>query len=246
VAFAALPPLRVLPRLLDVGSCGNYFGLEHASRFEVTALDLAPAHSTVFACDFLELEVGPPGCSAEVDLPSSTRAVDAGRLLRLPSGSFDIVVLSLFLSYFADPAVRGAAVAKARRLLRPDDRGLLIVADSAAALGRFNDPKVQRGRWVDAVEGAGFRLLKDPQMHFSRLRDRATGVMNRAACFSFATTGAPPSLPPLPIHFMDAKRHRPSARPRRRRRDDGGRALAMSQRRTRRLNAARGRDDRRR
>lgn len=193
-----MPPAGTKLKLLDVGSCCNYFGAEHGERFDVTAVDLAPAHPSVLACDFLKLGVGRPESPMEV---SQEEAPSCGSLRSLPSGSFDVAVFALLLSVLPSPAARGLAVAKVRRLLRDaPGRGLLIVADTANSIGRHNDPAARKAGWVAAVEAAGFRLLRDPQMHLTRKRgqDRG-GYCQRAACWSFVTAGVPAGAEPVPL-----------------------------------------------
>ncbi|CAJ1432657.1 unnamed protein product, partial [Effrenium voratum] len=171
-------------RLLDVGSCANYFG--RRSEFEVTALDLAPAEESVLSCNCLELRIGPSG---------SMPVVKEGLLRQLPAEGFDVAVLALLLSYVPDPLNRARIVAKVRKLLPANNNGLLIIADTVPAIGRYESSS-RRPCWISSVEAAGFRLLRDPQMHFAKLRDR-TGVVNRAACFSFCTAARGDVLRPL-------------------------------------------------
>ena len=100
-------------RLLDVGSCGSLF--DGYAGVQPTAIDLCPqqGHGRVMQCDFLHLQVG--GHMPVVE-PSAEFA--GGRLTSLPAGSFDVVVMSLVLSYLPLPAERGAMILKARQLLR--------------------------------------------------------------------------------------------------------------------------------
>ena len=195
LAEEILPGPGARLRLLDMGSCANYFGRYHSDRFDVTALDLAPAEDTVLRCDVLDMEIGPS---------DTDPVVQNNRLKTLPAESFDVVLLALLLSYMTDPRDRALVIRKSRELLQKN-RGVLIVADTVAAIGRPLPRALPRSlpEWVSSVEAAGFRLLRDPQMHFSALRDRRTGVVNRASCFSFAVQPlqhaprkeAPPLLP---------------------------------------------------
>lgn len=160
-------------KLLDLGSCANYF-VRH-STFDVTALDLAPAEGSVLQCDVLKLKIGPAG---------SKPVMEGSHLHQLPAQGFQVAVLALLLSYMPDPNSRANVIAKVRRLLPTDHSGLLIIADTVPSIGRHSEGLPE---WVSNVEAAGYRLLQDPQMHFSKKRDVRTGVVNRAACFSFAT-----------------------------------------------------------
>ena len=75
---------------------------------QVTAFDLMPAARTVYRADALALQVGPPDSAAQV-VPPADAADGAGRLLALPAASFNVVVLSLVLSYIPDPLHRTQA-----------------------------------------------------------------------------------------------------------------------------------------
>ncbi|CAK0845409.1 unnamed protein product, partial [Prorocentrum cordatum] len=211
-AGEVLLPIGARPRLLDVGSCGNYFGLVHGERLDVLPLDLAPAHPSVHACDFLELVVDPPGAEQQRILDEHGRPT----VRRLAAGGFDVVVMSLLLSVLPGAEARGAAVAKARRLLRErPGRGLLIIADTAGAVGRHADAGARRSGWVSAVEANGFRLARDPQMHLSRLRERGPGGVfsHRAFCWTFTTGPCPPGgAGPRPVPLRgEERRPRPLA-----------------------------------
>lgn len=195
-----LPPLGQRLRLLDLGSCGDYFGQEHGHIFDVTALDLAPAEPSVFQCDALKLEVGPPGSQPVLEEgPEGLK-----RLHRLPAESFDVAVLALLLSHPPSAVARASLVAKARRLLVRDGCGLLVIADAAASVGRMM-PGDEPPPWVEAVERAGFQLLKYPEMHFSKLRDSKFGLVNRAACFSFATVPLEGEPEVVPLRLLTDK-----------------------------------------
>eukprot|EP00435_Cladocopium_sp_Y103_P013503 s3315_g3.t1 len=74
-------------KLLDLGSCANYF-VRH-STFDVTALDLAPAEGSVLQCDVLKLKIGPAG---------SKPVMEGSHLHQLPAQGFQVAVLALLLS----------------------------------------------------------------------------------------------------------------------------------------------------
>lgn len=201
-AQSALPPLGTRLRLLDVGSCTNYFGLEHADYFDVTAVDLAPGDTSVYACDFLQLTVGPQDSA----FGASCNARHGGQALhQLPADGFDVAVFALLLSVLPGPQARAEAVAKARLLLRSaPGRGLLIIADTANSVGRHNNNDARSSSWVLAVESAGFRLLRDPQMHLTQRRERAHGgYVQRVACWSFVTAQMPgEGVPSVPLFLL--------------------------------------------
>jgi hypothetical protein len=138
-------------RLLDIGSCHDPWRPLHD--FDVVALDLQPASSSVFTCDFLALEVGP----SLVCQPSCGAHDGAGRLLSLPAASFHVAVLSLVLSYIPDALARTRAVAKARELLH-DTAGLLLIVTPISTNAGFTPqrqlPVLQE--WQEAIQGLGF------------------------------------------------------------------------------------------
>ena len=81
-------------RLLDVGSCYNPIrNSPNAPAFDCIAIDLHPAHHSVKKADFLSDE------------------------LVLPGGSFDVVSMSLVLSYLPHHSMRRQMIRKARHLL---------------------------------------------------------------------------------------------------------------------------------
>ena len=188
------------PRILDVGSCTNYFGQHHGDVLEVTAVDLAPGHSSVLACDFLELPVGPPD-SVEME----------GPLGGLPARHFDGIVMALFFSVLPSPQARGVATAKARQLLKDSGQGLLIVADTKGTVGLHSNEAARKSEWVAAVEANGFKLASDPQLHLSQEQVKGrNGYWQRAFCWSFWTDSSQevPSKPvPIPV-ISDTRKHR--------------------------------------
>ena len=177
-------------RLLDVGSCYNPFSPESLrvilgrgdggagggadAMFEVTALDLAPAHESVLQCDFLALEVGPPGSEPVTAAPAEGGG--PARLLRLPKQSMDVVTLSLVLSYLPSPEQRASIVRKAAELLRrpPEGCGLLLILtplsvnrlrcpDGDESACKLTSPSAQEtvlARWQRSFEGMGLRRWK--------------------------------------------------------------------------------------
>ncbi|KAK3270655.1 hypothetical protein CYMTET_20964 [Cymbomonas tetramitiformis] len=172
-------------RTLDVGSCFNPF--RRYPELEVTGLDLCPADSSVFLCDFLRLQagallcaaptracgklwlaVGEPGSTAVVaPLSSEDRAggvASAGKLESLPRSSFDVVTMSLVLSYIPDALMRTQMVAKARLLLR--DPGILLVVDAHTVdRAKGSKPNIYLNEWRRAAEALGFRQFRRSRLH---------------------------------------------------------------------------------
>lgn len=104
-------------RLLDVGSCYNPFS--SFAEFEVTAIDIAPAHETVKYCDFLEVPL------SQTFTNDSTTSIDS-----LPKSYFDAVVFSLLLEYMPSSDQRLQCCQKAYDVLKPEGILLVITPDS--------------------------------------------------------------------------------------------------------------------
>ena len=181
-------------RVLDVGSCYNPFiSCSSAASLDVVALDLCPAHSSVLLCDFLELIIGEvnsapviqPGPSditfdsngilteryshAE-DLEASDVLKGCGpapnpkHLLQLPAESFDVVCMSLVLSYLPTAEMRGRMVAKAKSLLKGAEKstcgGILLVVEKESIFKKGCSNNSLQKEWRCGMLDAGFRLLK--------------------------------------------------------------------------------------
>jgi hypothetical protein len=144
-------------RLLDVGSCYNPFVKSpNAESFQVTALDLQPVNSSVYQCDFLELEVGTTvRCHSIGERSNSIAAADGvdsafhssyvpaqsqtySRLLELPASSYDAITMSLVLSYLPTPEHRRQMITKARALLVLSHRDRGALEEGTAACGDGN------------------------------------------------------------------------------------------------------------
>ncbi|KXJ84079.1 hypothetical protein RP20_CCG021900 [Aedes albopictus] len=105
-------------RLLDVGSCYNPFS--KFADFEVTAIDIAPAHESVKYCDFLEV----PLCQSLTTDPKPS-SIDS-----LPLGYFDAVAFCLLLEYMPSSDQRLLCCQKAYDVLKPEGILLVITPDS--------------------------------------------------------------------------------------------------------------------
>ena len=160
-----------LLRLVDVGSCYNPFeSPTDKSIFEVVALDLRPVDdSSVYKCDFLELRVGGstssliatllPGCGKGASNSSF-------KLCQLPGGNYDVVCMSLVLSYLPSPQSRLHMVSKARELLKGPCSssegyygGLLLIVEKESVLAGSLSPELKK-RWRESVESVGFAHLR--------------------------------------------------------------------------------------
>ena len=117
-AAGAGPVIRVDKlRTLDVGSCFNPF--RDVSFMDVTAIDLSPAASGVYACDFLTVPI-----TDEERIRVSCDG-DVKTVAGLPKGRYDVVIFCLLLEYLPTPGLRYEAVRRAAELLT--EYGLLII-----------------------------------------------------------------------------------------------------------------------
>ena len=180
-------------RILDVGSCYNPIAKsEMSGAFDVTAIDLYPADSSVLECNFLDLKVSKsppmidhvPGKSSQKILRSLTEA------------SYDAVSMSLVLSYLPTPTERLAMIRKARQLLvspghkgQPHRAGVLLIVEKESIFGKENEKegsisgpnrRVLLSQWKNAICAEGFELL------FHRLQTAVDG--KRFYCFAFSTS----------------------------------------------------------
>ncbi|CAE7210352.1 ABA2 [Symbiodinium sp. KB8] len=191
------------PRVLDVGSCNNYFGRLHGEALEVTAVDMAPGHHSVLRCNFLELPISRDGFELEPLGPGFEAK-------SLPAGHFDVVIMALFFSILPSSEARGIAAAKARQLLKTTPGlGLLIIADTKGTVGRYADSEARTSAWVAAVEANGFQLARDPQLHLSKEHVKGRpGYWQRAFCWTFVTAPPAESYAPTAIPFLSDARPR--------------------------------------
>ncbi|XP_044270322.1 S-adenosylmethionine sensor upstream of mTORC1 [Tribolium madens] len=113
--FALVVKNRKL-ELLDVGSCYNPF--KKYPCFSVTPIDIAPATSDVFKCDFLNVNLTSNHCENDLEI------------IGLEKESFDVIVFSLLLEYLPSPIQRHACCEKAYDLLKPEGILIIITPDS--------------------------------------------------------------------------------------------------------------------
>lgn len=125
-------------KLLDVGSCYNPFS--KCSLFDVTAIDLMPAVSGVFRCDFLTVE-------------TSTNILTVGnQCCSLPFSFYNIVVFSLLLEYFPSSKQRFKCCEKAYELLRAGGLLFILTPDSKHATANSRVMK----SWRYSLASVGF------------------------------------------------------------------------------------------
>eukprot|EP00615_Pteridomonas_danica_P012579 CAMPEP_0114368226 /NCGR_PEP_ID=MMETSP0101-20121206/30681_1 /TAXON_ID=38822 ORGANISM="Pteridomonas danica, Strain PT" /NCGR_SAMPLE_ID=MMETSP0101 /ASSEMBLY_ACC=CAM_ASM_000211 /LENGTH=336 /DNA_ID=CAMNT_0001518309 /DNA_START=350 /DNA_END=1358 /DNA_ORIENTATION=+ len=198
-------------KLLDVGSCYNPFAKmaikipetgvheslsasdESVDAFEITAIDLCPLEGCqdVFQCDFLACPIV-KGDDADpvMKLEQSKSLVkdkkkvklDGVKVESLRSSSFDVVVMSLVLSYIPDPMMRAEMIARSYECLRkpsenePNEAGLLLLFERGS-IANYDDGIL--GEWVSSIESLGFLLVR---YEYSRTK----GVAH-AHAFAFQT-----------------------------------------------------------
>jgi salicylate hydroxylase len=148
-------------RLLDVGSCYNPLERNplYREKFDILPIDLYPADNSVYQCDFLNLQIGPTGTSPVIQIDAST---GFQRVVQLPAHSFDVISMSLVLSYLPNPHSRELMVAKARKLLKssletsiPNYNGLLLIVEKESIFSKVNRNRIP----VDSEEVDRLNLL---------------------------------------------------------------------------------------
>eukprot|EP00931_Biecheleriopsis_adriatica_P024925 TRINITY_DN1541_c1_g1_i1.p1 TRINITY_DN1541_c1_g1~~TRINITY_DN1541_c1_g1_i1.p1 ORF type:complete len:595 (-),score=139.76 TRINITY_DN1541_c1_g1_i1:8-1792(-) len=155
-AREAPPPREPPVQLLDIGSSFNRFK-DHEYFVDAYALDLQPAAGSedVFKADFFDVPIvePEPGQEGQRFLLGGD-----GSLQGIVAGSFDVVVISMVLSYLSDAKRRIDMIARARRCLR-DDRGLLFIVEAGSALPEQSwYKKDAAAEWSHAMEAAGFKV----------------------------------------------------------------------------------------
>ncbi|KAK3929042.1 S-adenosylmethionine sensor upstream of mTORC1 [Frankliniella fusca] len=139
--------------VLDVGSCYNPF--KNFPRFNVVAVDIAPASSDVHECDFLNVELREGECN-----PFNSD----GKITSLKAASYDVVIFSLLLEYFPTSKQRYICCSKASKLLVPGGILCIVTPDSKHATA--NAGIMKKWRYALASEGL-LRIEYDklPHLH---------------------------------------------------------------------------------
>ena len=160
-----IPPGKKI-KVLDVGSCYNPLSRsvlrEH---FEVTAVDLFPANSSVHQADFLNISVGPKGSNFIYNDEENS-------IKQLPADYFDACVMSLVLSYLPSPDMRKKMIEKARMLLREPPiedplspyASLLVIGEKESIFKsstcELRDHLPLLSAWKGGIQKLGFDLVK--------------------------------------------------------------------------------------
>ena len=152
-------------RLLDVGSCWDFYReYEHSStyfgRCKVFAFDLAPENGAndVLEGDFLNVQFFDhieDDNGTEVLLKKSTSS--SKQLEGLQMSSFNVVVLSLVLTYVPTPEKRFQMIINARKCLKGDGDGLLMIIEPHG-FDKSKENLVAK-TWQKSIESVGFNAL---------------------------------------------------------------------------------------
>ena len=125
-------------RVLDVGSCYNPF--QKFPRFDVTAVDIAPASNGVKQCDFLNVKI----LDKSMSLTNS-----CGKICELTAASFHVVIFSLLLEYLPSSKQRYLCCSKASQLLAPGGILCIITPDSKHATANAQTPPTSNLLFLD-------------------------------------------------------------------------------------------------
>lgn len=156
-------------KLVDVGSCYNPFSDE--AFFDVTALDLCPAKdcSSVFTCNFLELQIGEEDSDIIVEEMDTSDMGEPRTLIlkQLPARSYDVVTISLVLNYLSTPMQRIEMIKRSKQLLmsvnvdmHPHKSGLLLIIEKESILHRGKYYPLFLKHWKNEIKNQGFELMK--------------------------------------------------------------------------------------
>jgi len=178
--------------LLDVGSSYQSW----SSLPKSLALDLAPASTSVWRADFLQLNIE--------ELDSVFELNDNGDLQTLCIGAFDAVVLSLVLSFLPTPELRREMLDRARRCLSQRVSASLFVIEKTSLRHEFE--------FQEALEAAGFQCQKYSAVG---TLDGDSGDAKKSNRHAHAWRLRPSGLPrpsPLPTFKEDREMRNPATK----------------------------------
>jgi SAM-dependent methyltransferase len=174
VAALLLPNIDSRLRLIDIGSCKNFFGERYPELFETVALDLCPADPSVLECDILDLDIvarAPQDDNVDTQTmgnEDSRASRGAGRLKWLAQDSFDVAVISQVLSFIPSASARALVLEKTRQLLRGGETGILLVVEPVRVLRHAG------AQLIAAIEERGFRHI--PGLRYERRGEAGVGL----------------------------------------------------------------------
>lgn len=126
--------------LLDVGSCFNPFSKNE--KYDVTAIDIAPADPSVHKCDFLNVNLSDR---------RNNEFEGFSELTELPHSHFEVVVFSLFLEYLPTSNQRRDCCLKAYNLLKSE--GILIIVTPDSSHKQLNAKLMKNWRYTLGIYG---------------------------------------------------------------------------------------------
>jgi len=149
-----------LIRLLDVGSCYNPLQtFKRSELFSITALDIFPMHPSVYKCNFLDLEVTSQRSSENGTSLSSAN----NELKSLTANTYNVITMSLVLSYLPSPELRRDMVLKAKSLLLNDknelESGILLIVEKESIFSKVKNDKASLQNWRKAMQSYGFENI---------------------------------------------------------------------------------------
>eukprot|EP01040_Poterioochromonas_malhamensis_P004329 gene4329-4641_t len=140
--------------------------------------DLYPADNSVYQCDFLNLKIGPEGSEPVIDTVTTTTAdgnsTTFKRIVQLPAFTYDVVTMSLVLSYLSNPQHREMMIRKARQLLIsskqtsiPHYNGLLLIVEKDSIFHKVKQVDVRSSNenqlyseWKRGISAEGYDFAK--------------------------------------------------------------------------------------
>lgn len=135
-------------KLIDVGSCYNPFNMYDI--FDVFAIDLYPANSSVLQCDFLNVNIG------------QNTVINGTVVKEIQENSYDIATFCFLLEYIPTSELRIVACEKAYTLLKPG--GLLIITTPDSKHVGANS-KIMKC-WRYTLAHLGFNRIKYEKLRF--------------------------------------------------------------------------------
>ncbi len=181
-------------KLLDVGSCWDYFNVHFKGPWpgnltvDAVACDLCPAVPSVYRCDWLNVRFGD-----EERVEPASREGESAALEAVREHDADVVVFSLVLSYLPTPKQRGEMVRRARLALKNRGAGLFfVITPHSTDKGHCPHKALPvLAEWREAFLTVGFDRIayeRHRSVHCLAFRTIGDGDEARAA------EGSPPEL----------------------------------------------------